>query len=95
MQEEKENRNSFESVRYCKKCLLRDIKEDTYFKNLQEYIAGLEEEIKVSNEEYEERLKLCKQCENLLNGMCRICGCFVELRAAMIKNYCPALERYW
>ena len=25
----------------------------------------------------------------LLSGMCRACGCFVELRAAIAANRCP------
>lgn len=62
---------------------------DGYFKNLQEYIAGIEEELKAENLLYEERLSVCKQCDMLLSGMCRICGCYVELRAAMKKNSCP------
>ena len=24
-----------------------------------------------------------------MDGMCRACGCYVELRAAMRKNACP------
>lgn len=44
---------------------------------------------------YQERLSLCRQCESLLNGMCRICGCFVEMRAAVAKNYCPAINKKW
>ncbi len=38
---------------------------------------------------YETRLSLCKECDLLLDGMCRACGCFVELRATMKKNSCP------
>ena len=64
--------------RYCKKCLLRDMPEGEYFKNLYEYIAGLPQEDKVSDDVYESRLEQCKRCENLLNGMCRLCGCYVE-----------------
>mgnify|MGYP003468919685 FL=1 len=60
-----------------------------YFKNLQEYIDNLDPETKVSDEIYEQRLKVCTECDLLLEGMCRSCGCYVELRAALIKNYCP------
>ena len=35
------------------------------------------------------------ECDNLINGMCKICGCFVEMRAAVKKNYCPDIEKYW
>lgn len=69
--------------------------EGEYFKNLHEYIENLDGDLKVEDREYERRLSLCKECENLLNGMCRICGCYVELRAVMKKNYCPAVEKRW
>lgn len=86
---------SSEKQRFCRKCLLREMKEDDYFKTMREYIQGLPEEDKVTDEVYEQRLKLCKECENLLNGMCRICGCFVEMRAAMKVKSCPGVEKYW
>ena len=60
-----------------------------YFKNLQDYIDNFDPETKVSDEIYEQRLNVCRSCDLLLEGMCRSCGCYVELRAALIKNYCP------
>jgi len=81
--------------RYCKKCLLKDMPEDAYFKNLYDYIESIDKDIKVSHEEYERRLEACKLCDNLLNGMCRKCGCFVELRAAMKNKNCPDSEKKW
>ncbi|WP_271713855.1 DUF6171 family protein [Anaeromicropila herbilytica] len=81
--------------RFCKKCLLKDISRDEYFKNVYEYIENLDEDIKAEDMLYKERLTICKQCDNLANGMCRICGCFVEMRAAIKKNYCPNNEKKW
>ena len=52
-------------------------------------------DLKVEDEEYQNRLAKCKECDNLLSGMCRICGCFVEMRAVMKKNHCPAVEKRW
>lgn len=76
--------------RVCKKCLMRDMADkQEYFKNLQEYIENLDPETKVSETLYEQRLGVCTSCERLLDGMCRSCGCYVELRAALIKNCCP------
>ena len=60
-----------------------------YFKNLHEYIAGIDEELKAEKALYEKRLSVCKECGLLLEGMCRSCGCYVELRAVMSKNKCP------
>ena len=80
----------FQSRRYCRKCLTREMAgQEEYFKSLQEYRANIESDRKVPDELYEERLAVCKDCELLLEGMCRSCGCYVELRAAMKKNACP------
>lgn len=75
--------------RICKRCLTAEMDESEYFANLHTYIANLDEDIKVSGPVYQERLSVCKECELLENGMCKACGCFVELRAAIGKNACP------
>ncbi|MCI8695844.1 MAG: hypothetical protein HFH99_03560 [Lachnospiraceae bacterium] len=62
---------------------------EEYFRSLREYIANLDPEIKADEALYEERLAVCKECDLLLEGMCRICGCYVELRAVVAKNICP------
>lgn len=74
--------------RHCLKCLLREMDQNAYFQNLHDYIMNLDEDIKVSPELYEERLGICKDCDYLAEGMCRACGCFVELRAAIRNNGC-------
>jgi len=84
-----------EEKKYCRKCLLRDMDKDGYFKNLREYIDNLDKDIKASPEEYERRLALCKECDNLIDGMCKVCGCYVELRAAISNNRCPAVHELW
>lgn len=78
-----------EHRRICRKCLTRGMDQAAYFKNLHDYIANLDEDVKVGEPLYEKRLSLCKECDLLLDGMCRACGCFVELRAAVKKNRCP------
>ena len=76
--------------RYCRKCLTRDmVGKEEYFRSLREYIANLDPEIKADEALYEEMLAVCKECDLLLEGMCRICGCYVELRAVVAKNICP------
>ncbi len=75
--------------RICKKCLTIDMDEKEYFANLHAYIANLDVDIKVNQGVYQKRLAICKECDLLANGMCRACGCFVELRAAVKKNSCP------
>jgi len=60
-----------------------------YFQNMYDYIDNLDEESKVDQPLYEKRLTVCKKCDLLNDGLCRACGCYVELRAAMKKNSCP------
>lgn len=81
--------------RFCKQCLLKEIDEESYFENLYNYIDGLDEDIKTEEKEYNRRLLICKECKYLLNGMCRMCGCFVELRAAIHSNSCPNIDKKW
>lgn len=60
-----------------------------YFQNLHDYIDGLDEDIKAGLDIYTERLVICKRCERLQDAMCNACGCYVELKAAILKNTCP------
>lgn len=77
------------NVRFCKKCLTRDLMDkDAYFKDLQEMIANIDPERKTPSDLYESRLTICKECDYLADGMCRACGCYVELRAAIRTNSC-------
>lgn len=79
-----------EERRVCKKCLTREMEgQETVFQNMRDYIDNLEEDIKADSVLYESRLSVCKTCDNLLQGMCKSCGCYVEMRAAVTKNSCP------
>ncbi len=79
----------------CKRCLTKEMPPDSFFQTMYQYIAELPPEVKTPQLQYEERLAQCKACDSLLNGMCRVCGCFVEMRAAAQKNHCPALHPKW
>ena len=82
-------------LRICRRCLTREMmgEQKEYFRNLHEYIANLDEGLKAPSALYEKRLAVCRECRQLYQGMCRICGCYVELRAAVAKNNCP--EKAW
>ena len=82
--------NQDKNFRVCKRCLTRDMMDKAdYFKNMYYYIDNLDPDIKTEASLYENRLVICKQCERLADGMCKGCGCFVEMRAAVAKNSCP------
>lgn len=80
---------------FCRRCLVREMADKDYIHSIQQYVDNIDEDIKTQQKEYETRLNQCKQCDNLLNGMCRICGCFVEMRAAVTRNYCPDVDKKW
>lgn len=83
------------TLRRCKKCLLREMDESEYFKNMYEYIRRMPKEDKVDDAEYERRLSICKSCDQLISGMCRSCGCYVEMRAAIKVRGCPGVPAKW
>ena len=58
-------------------------------KKIEIYREAIKKEDRVSEEEYEERLTRCKQCELLNAGTCGACGCYVELRATARAGHCP------
>ena len=62
--------------------------ESAEYRNLYAYIEGLEEGSALP-EIFMKSGWRCKNCDLLLSGMCRACGCFVELRAAIAANRCP------
>ena len=72
-----------EQNRICRRCLAKEMPDPEYYQNMYDYIAAMDETIKAPDEVYQNRLSHCNECDSLLNGMCSICGCFVELRAGM------------
>lgn len=79
----------------CIKCLSSGLSDAEYFKSVSSYIANIPEELKTPEELYAKRLEHCKKCQYMMNGLCRLCGCFVEIRAASINSYCPNKNPYW
>lgn len=56
---------------------------------IEKYKSAIKKEDKVSEEIYENRLSICKDCEKLYDGTCSACGCYVELRALAEISRCP------
>ncbi|MBQ7131154.1 MAG: hypothetical protein IJO29_01145 [Oscillospiraceae bacterium] len=79
----------------CRKCLLEDMNRDEYIKSLQEYITSYPSSERVDDETYNMRLDICKECDELSNGMCAKCGCFVQLRALKTKACCASEKKLW
>ena len=66
-----------EELRRCRRCLTRELagKEET-FRSLYEYIANLDSDLKAEEKEYEARLLICKNCDNVpeVRLLCRTAG---------------------
>lgn len=78
--------------RVCTRCLLRDMI-DADMEMITKYKNQLKDEDLASDEEYERRLSVCRQCDKLNEGTCMACGCYVELRAAAKISRCP--KKHW
>ena len=80
----------------CKKCLLLEAGESVTYSEIMQYVESLGKEKLVDNNIYEKRISHCKECDNLLSGMCVKCGCYVEVRARLKDSDCPdAEEKRW
>ena len=80
--------------RVCRRCLLKEL-DGAYFQSVYEYIKSIPEEEKTDPAEYAGRLEQCRRCDSLRNGMCALCGCFVEVRAAKKRQHCAQSEKIW
>ena len=80
----------------CKRCLLHEAAEEDVLNSIKERIDKLSEKEKADEVLYSHRLNECKNCDNLISGVCMKCGCYVEFRAAFKKNNCPnTKDRKW
>ena len=80
--------------RICTRCLLRemidaDSTKKTEMEMIEKYRDAIKQADRVTEEEYERRLAVCRDCDKLLAGTCGACGCYVELRAAAKVSHCP------
>ena len=85
--------------KFCRKCFLHEMELQgglkKSYEDMLERIENMDPELRCTGEAYEERLTACKKCEYLVEGMCALCGCFAESRAAVRSNSCPANPKYW
>ena len=46
---------------------------------------------RVTEKEYEDRLKTCNDCVYLTRStnMCKVCGCFMKVKASLPSSSCP------
>ncbi len=76
--------------RPCRKCLISDLPHGAALAEiLRERLAQIPEAEKADEEEYRARLQKCRACNELHEGTCALCGCYVELRLARKNKGCP------
>jgi len=81
---------------FCRRCLLEDMPDEAALaQSIRELIDLLPEEKRAPQEITAERLNRCRACDHLQNGMCVLCGCYVELRAAKRMMKCPDVPGRW
>ena len=56
----------------CKRCLLREMANEDMYHRIQRTIDAIPPKLRCSKGEYDARLELCKECEKLIGGMCRV-----------------------
>lgn len=79
----------------CRRCLLKDLSDTDYFHSIYEYIENIPPEQKAPDALYKDRLQKCTSCDHLVNGMCALCGFFVEVRAAKVRQHCAKNAEIW
>lgn len=81
---------------FCRRCLLEDMPDEAALaKSIRELIDLLPEEKRAVADVTAARLAVCRECDHLQNGMCALCGCYVELRAAKKHMHCPHVPGKW
>ena len=63
--------------------------------SVRELVALLPEHIRAAEKVMQSRLDVCRQCDHLYGGMCELCGCYVQLRAAKARMVCPDVPGRW
>ena len=80
----------------CRRCLLQEFAEGKkLYELIQEVLEAIPEGERAAEAVYQRRLARCRACDWLANGMCRQCGCYVEVRAAKARQHCPDAEEKW
>ncbi len=82
-----------EYKKICRRCLISDMGEEAYREMISGHIDIIKAADRSSDELYNKRLEICRECEKLNAGTCLSCGCYVEIRAAMKRSGCP--NRKW
>ncbi len=81
--------------KFCLRCYLDGLEAGPEPGAMAEYIARIDPEQRAAEAVYRKRLETCAGCSSRIGGVCRLCGCFVELRAARAFQCCPDVPARW
>ncbi|MDR2657116.1 MAG: DUF6171 family protein [Oscillospiraceae bacterium] len=82
-------------TRICR-CLLRDDpSQQELMRTVSEYVASIPSGLRVCDAAYKARLETCARCGHIVSGICRLCGCYVEVRAVKRRMGCPDIPSQW
>ena len=73
----------------CRRCLDLRVPEGELIAYLDKYVSELPERERASDEVYRARLSACADCPERAEATCRLCGCYVQVRAAKRRMRCP------
>lgn len=76
--------------------LLFDDSTDIVASGIVGQVRLLNDENHVTEEEYEERIKICNKCDDCVNETCRLCGCPIKHKAKLKESKggeCP--NHFW
>ena len=62
---------------------------------IREQLAALPPEALCADDARAARLSACAACDHLRDGLCALCGCYVEYRAALLNRRCPDIPGRW
>lgn len=79
----------------CRRCLLEAVGDEALLAQVRDWKDAIPRSQRAPAECYRERLACCQRCDHLLNGMCMLCGCFVEVRAARAVVHCAGTPPQW
>ena len=81
------------TARPCPRCLLSEMDDASAEELVRRGVDAILPKDRTEEKVYQERLSICRFCDNLLSGTCLSCGCYVEIRAAIKTGRCP--DKKW
>lgn len=85
-----------DAARVCRRCLLEQMDgERATLTLLRERLDALPSERRADDAAYRARLAVCALCDHLNGGVCALCGCYVEWRAALAVTRCADTPPRW